>query len=447
MKKIFITISYLFILTIPQVLFAATCTLDTNPSPPVTSYEKNIDTLLSAIKKEWGKKSCPSIEVIAGNTTRVLNKMQGSDYDIWNFFRNNAFFLDTSDKMLLPSAKKHDDYILSIQQKILATGAEIGGKCAGDEVRFEQDIQIGNSRYKTKNRILQEVLNDMYTQNGKVLSFYRDLVSNVQNNEYLDESKFTVAPEGFSDEMREFYSPANIQQCHDEDAKKKKIEKTQQEWLQEAMKYPESVSVWKKAFELLLYWRSAQPETPEEANPTTTAYAKTGGLGNSMTLLNQSIFKIFWFLGNSQWWPAEKVRESSKKRAADVGLVQSSFPELAEALKNAGWNASPSIILAEYDKVGYLSNFARLSSSNQDENLNNNIAPNAEQNNNHMVPLVQTMEMLVQDQEDTKENAEKYCEAYGRQAENYPGKETCEKIMEEASQMYSIIQIKLVHYL
>ena len=131
--------------------------------------------------------------------------------------------------MLLPSAKKHDDYILSIQQKILETGAEICGKCAGYTVRFDQDIQIGNSRYKTKNRILQEVLNDMYAQNGKVLSFYRDLASNVQNNEYLDESKFTIAPEGFSNEMREFYSPANIQQCHDEDAKKKKIQETQQE--------------------------------------------------------------------------------------------------------------------------------------------------------------------------------------------------------------------------
>jgi len=88
---------------------------------------------------------------------------------------------------------------------------------------------MGNSRYKTKNRTLQEVLNDVYTQNGKVLSFYRDLASNVQNNEYLDESKFTVAPEGFSDDMREFYSPTNIQQCHDEDAKKQKIQETQKE--------------------------------------------------------------------------------------------------------------------------------------------------------------------------------------------------------------------------
>jgi hypothetical protein len=433
MKKIFIAIAYLFLLTIPQVLFAATCTLDTNPSPPVTSYEKNIDILLSAIRKEWGKTSCSNAAVSGGNPGRVLSKMQGSNYDIWDFSRNNRLFLDTSDKMLLPSAKKHDDYILSIQQKILETGAEIAGKCAGDEVRFEQDIQIGNSRYKTKNRILQEVLNDLYAQNWNVLSFYRDLASNIQNNEYLDESKFTVAPEGFSHEMREFYSPANIQQCHDEDAKKKIIEKTQQEWLQEAMKYKESVSVWKNAFELLLYRRSAQPETPEEGNPTITSYAKTGGLGNSLALLNKSIQKIFWFLGNSQWWPAERVREAAKQMAADVGLVQFLFPQVAQQRKDAGeWDFSPSLILSDNDRARLLNDSTRLSSSTQDENLNNNIAPNAEKNNNHMARLVQTLEKLIKDQTDTKENFDKYCEAYGRQAENYPGKETCEKILEAA---------------
>jgi len=179
--------------------------------------------------------------------------------------------------MLLPSAKKHDDYIQGIQQKILETGAEIGGKCA-DANRFKEDVQIGDSRYKTKNRTLQEVLSDTYAQNSEVLSFYRDLASNVRNNEYLDESKFTMAPEGFSDDMRGFYSPENIQQCHDEDAKKQKIQETQKKGLAEAIKYPEAVGIWDKAREFLLFGRSAQPDNAQEANPTTTAHAKEGGL-------------------------------------------------------------------------------------------------------------------------------------------------------------------------
>lgn len=195
--------------------------------------------------------------------------------------------------MLLPSAKKHDDYIHNIQQRILETGAEIGSRCAGDIIRFQEDVQIKNSRYKTKNRILQEVLNHAYAQNSEVLSFYRDLVSNIKNNEYLNEDKFTIVPVGFSDDMREYYSSANIQKCHDEDAKKQKIEATQKKGLAEAIKYPQAVNVWKKAFEFLLYGRSAQPDTPEEANPSITAHAKEGGLGNSIALHNKLFQKIF----------------------------------------------------------------------------------------------------------------------------------------------------------
>lgn len=356
--------------------------------------------------------------------------MEGSDYDIWNFFRSNSFFLDTSDKVLLPSAKEHDDYILGIQQKILETGAEIGWKCAGDIIRFSEDVQIDNSRYKTKNRILQEVLNDVYAQSGKVLSFYRDLTSNVQNNEYLDESKFTVAPEGFSDDMREFYSPENIQQCHDEDAKKQKIQETQKEWLSEAMKYPQSVSVWKKAFEFLLFGRSAQPDSPEEENPTSTAHAKTGGLWNSMALLNRWFQKIFWFLGNSEWWPDKLVAEAGKKNSSNSGLVQSSFPEVAQFLKDAGWNASPSSMLQADGQAKDLNESVNLAQNSQTNNNVINIAPNAEKNNSLMQPLVGTVETNTNLQKNLEENVEEMCSAYSRQAQNLPEKASCEQIMQ-----------------
>ena len=409
--------------------YAATCTLDTTPSPAITSYEQNVDKVLEAIKKEWGKKSCPSGMMSPGNTKIVLSIMEGSDYDIWNFSTNNRLFLDTSDKMLLPSAKKHDDYILGIQQKILETGAEIGGRCA-DVVRFEENVQLGNSRYKTKNRILQEVLNDMYVQNGKVLSFYRDLASNVQNNEYLDESKFTVAPEGFSDDMREFYSPANIQQCHDEDAKKQKIQETQKEWLAEAMKYPQWVGAWKKAFELLLFGKSAQPDSPEEENPTNTAHAKTGGLWNSMALLNRLFQKMFWFLGNSEWSPDKLVAEASKKNASDTGLVQSSFPEATKSFEQASGksSASPLDYQRQYTSAGDLNKTVNLAQNSQTNNNVTNIAPNAEKNNSLTQPLVDVIETNAKTQENLEENEEIICSVHEKQAQNLPGKETCDEI-------------------
>ncbi len=432
MKNISRTSLWLILFLSHYGAYAATCTLDTTPSPAITSYEQNVDKILEAIKKEWGKKSCPNGTVSGGNTIRVLSIIEGSDYDIWNFSTNNRLFLDTSDKMLLPSAKKHDDYILGIQQKILETGAEIGGRCAGDVVRFEEDVQLGNSRYKTKNRILQEVLNDVYVQNGKVLSFYRDLASNVQNNEYLDESKFTVAPEGFSDDMREFYSPANIQQCHDEDAKKQKIQETQKEWLAEAMKYPQWVSAWKKAFELLLFGKSAQPDSPEEENPTNTAHAKTGGLWNSMALLNRWFQKMFWFLGNSEWWPKGLVAEASKKNASNTGRVPSSFPEVAQSLKDAGWNASPSSLLRTDGQAGDLNEWVNLAQNSQTNNNVTNIAPNTENNYSLTQSLVDVIETNAKTQEHLEENANTMCSVHEEQTQNLPGKATCEQIRMQA---------------
>lgn len=432
MRKISHITCWFFILTLSYSAYAATCTLDAQPSPAIASYEKNIDTILQAISREWSRASCTDSSMSAGNTKRVLDIMQWSNYDIWNFFRSSPFFLDTSDKMLLPSAKKHDDSIQSIQQKILETGAEIGGKCAGDIIRFREDVQIGNSRYKTKNRSLQEVLNDMYAQSGEVLSFYRDLASNVRNNEYLDEGKFTIAPEGFSDDMREFYSPENIQQCHDEDAKKQKIQETQKDGLAEALKYPQAVDVWKKAFQFLLYGRSAQPDTPEEVNPTTTAHAKEGGLWNSVALHNKLFQKIFWFFGNMQWGAAEKVREAGKQNAQDKWLVPTTFSQVAELVKNNGWSATPSSLRKEHERTQAFASYVQESLSQQASRTTDTVVPNYEQNSVITAPAVWAMEKYAETLENEKNIFDKLCrDAYEkRQALNFPGKDTCDEILE-----------------
>jgi hypothetical protein len=432
MRKILYITSCFSFLTLSYSAYAVTCTLDTQPSPAIASYEKNIDTILQAISREWGQASCADSSMSAGNTKRVLDIMQGSDYDIWNFFRSSPFFLDTSDKMLLPSAKKHDDSIQSIQQKILETGAEIGGKCAGDIIRFREDVPVENSRYKTKNRTLQEVLNDVYSQSGEVLSFYRDLASNVRNNEYLDESKFTIAPEGFSDDMREFYSPENIQQCHDEDAKKQKIQETQKKGLAEALKYPQAVDVWKKAFQFLLYGRSAQPDTPEEANPTTTAQAQEGGLWNSVALHNKLFQKIFWFFGNMQWGAAERVREAGKQNAQDKLLVPTTFSQVAELVKINGGNASPSSIQKELERTQEFAGYVQRSITEQETATVEKIAPNYEQNYTITTPAIWAIEKYSETLENEKNIFDKLCrEAYEkRQATNFPGKDTCDAILE-----------------
>jgi hypothetical protein len=135
-------------------------------------------------------------------------------------------------------------------------------------------VSIGDALYKTNKRTLQEVMNDLYGQSSEVLTFYRDLASNIRNSEYMDETNFTVAPDGFSDDMREFYSAENIQQCHDEDPKKQKIQEEQKKGLTEALKYPQGVSIWKKAFQLLLYGNNVVSQSQEGEAQSLVAHAK-----------------------------------------------------------------------------------------------------------------------------------------------------------------------------
>ena len=96
--------------------------------------------------------------------------------------------------MLLPSTQEHQNSILEIQQKILKASVDIGSKCAQGVVSFDEDVSIGNATYKTKNRTLQEVLKDTNEQTTHVLIFFRNLVTNVADREYIDETHFPIAP-------------------------------------------------------------------------------------------------------------------------------------------------------------------------------------------------------------------------------------------------------------
>lgn len=53
--------------------------------------------------------------------------------------------------------------------------------------------------------------------------------------------------------MRGFYSSENLQKCHDEEPKNKKIMEVMKEAFATGWKYPQAIQIWKDAFALLLY--------------------------------------------------------------------------------------------------------------------------------------------------------------------------------------------------
>ena len=173
--------------------------------------------------------------------------------------------------MLLAETQSHQNSILEIQERIFKAATEVASKCAQGSIRFDSDVVLdGGATYKTKGKLLQEVLVSTNDQTKHVLIFFRNLVTNVADREYVDETLFPIAPAGFANEMRNFYSSENLQQCHEEEPKNQKIMETLKQAFTTGWKYPQAIQIWKDAFNLLFY-RSAQLTGSGETDPSKEA--------------------------------------------------------------------------------------------------------------------------------------------------------------------------------
>lgn len=282
------------------------CALSTVPSPPVQSYSDNIDTVIAAVKKLAWPQVCqkpagyPSHLDVASPiqwVVQVLGNMKAAGYDLATLISEIRFYLDTSSK-LSAIEQKHQNSILDIQNKILAAGTYVGGRCAAN-TPFTENITINQSGYKTKGRTLQQVLDDMYGQTTQVLKYYRNLIKQISSNEeYKDNTEFTLAPATFAKDMQNFYNADDIQKCSDEDPQNKAITDSLKKAWTTGWKYPQAIKIWKDAFALLLY-RSSQIAWSDTSDPSKDAqiknivYSYKGWLSNSKYLINGSNLKEF----------------------------------------------------------------------------------------------------------------------------------------------------------
>ena len=203
MKRITLFLLFFILFFIESDAFAAQCTLDTVPSPSVEAYGKNIDKILEAAKKLSTSSTCTkpadagsylSVALPAQSVRGLLNALSAVGYDLTSLYSDIRYYFDSSDIMPLPQTQNHQNTILEIQGKILDTSAEIGSKCAQGVIRFTENVPLENSTYKTKDRLIQDVLLETYDQTKHVLIFFRNLVTNVSDREYIDETHFTIAP-------------------------------------------------------------------------------------------------------------------------------------------------------------------------------------------------------------------------------------------------------------
>ncbi len=442
MKKnlaLFTTLLFLFSY---QWVFAAECTLATTPSPSIEAYGKNVDKILEAAKKAANTSVCTrpegssahlEVAIPAQSVRALLNALSAVGYDLKSLLSDIRYYFDSSDTMLLTETQSHQNTILEIQQKILDASAEIGSKCAQWVVRFSEDVTLDwGATYKTKDRLLQEVLVDTYDQTKHVLIFFRNLVTNVADREYIDETLFPIAPKGFSNEMRNFYSSENIQKCHDEEPKNQKILETLKSAFTSGWKYPQAIQIWKDAFNLLFY-RSAQltwsgeTDASKEAQINSLVQAQKWWVGNSRLLLNSQFFKEFNKRANNQT-VLEGVKEVSKRIAYETFgslFTRQIIPDVRNENQGKAAVNIPKFPTSEQDGL-------RLATI--DKNLYTDYAvrkelvgQNKAQDPKTVVGLIHALEQLELARPIIEEAAQLICDLYWRQATNV-SRPTCQEL-------------------
>jgi len=442
MKRITLFLLFFILFFIESDAFAAQCTLDTVPSPSVEAYGKNIDKILEAAKKLSTSSTCTkpadagsylSVALPAQSVRGLLNALSAVGYDLTSLYSDIRYYFDSSDIMPLPQTQNHQNTILEIQGKILDTSAEIGSKCAQGVIRFTENVPLENSTYKTKDRLIQDVLLETYDQTKHVLIFFRNLVTNVSDREYIDETHFTIAPKWFANEMRKFYSSENIQQCHDEEPRNKKIKEVLKDAFSSWWKYPQAMQIWKDAFNLLLYrsgqlvWSGAN-DSSKEAQINSIVQAQKWGVWNSRFLINKQTLKE---IGNNpeNQTVFERAKETAKRIAGQTPgfnalFYRQTIPDLKKENSSGVVNIpkfptseQDGLRLASIDKSLYDDYAARKELVSQDK----------AQDPHTVVGLIQSLEYLELARPIIEEIAEKACKLYGWQGTNVP-RPTCQEL-------------------
>lgn len=425
MKKILFLFLFSFLFSFAEVF--AECVLNEVPSPPVDSYAKNMDVLIEAVKKEAERSECIRQDAAykIDSIKKLLLTMNSVWYNLGALNSDTRYYFDSGGTMQLPVFQEHQKSILEIQQKITEAGKVVGSHCA-QHVPFYEDVEMEASWYKTKKFNLEEVLTEMYRETTHVLIFYRNLATNVSDREYIDETRFPIAPKWFSQGMREFYSSKNIQACHDEDPKNQQIKKVIKDAFTVGWKYPQAIQIWKEAFALLLYrggqiFGSGETDAGKEAQITQILEAQKWGLSNSRVLNGKTLAEEFQWNTPRKMTVREQDTDLFKRIAYQVFwswsiLLRQVIPDIKEQQKDVG---TVNIDVVPEQDNDFKAREA-LDKQNYDDYMlrKNRISQDKSRNQDLGVGLINALREAEQMSLLVREMANTICKVYDRQAKN-----------------------------
>lgn len=97
-----------------------------------------------------------------------------------------------------------------------------------------------------------KTLSDLYLQTKNTFTLFRDLTTNVSERDYTDE-KIKIAPEKFTQEMRDYYASKNFQKCLDKDEKRVLIKQQIFDTSESIFNYKLGFDIWRGEYQTLLF--------------------------------------------------------------------------------------------------------------------------------------------------------------------------------------------------
>ncbi len=370
-STLFLLLSVLYISVSYNVFAEGGCTLSDTSASPIQQWKENIDILRSAVREEASKSVCdtavsPSAPSGFANYVATIIPLSSSIdlmreiyslSSLWtDFYAEADSFLDQSGPIM--ELKSHRSTIEEIERDIIETAQFVGTHCA-QSVKMTKNVLGEKTWYDSNRRTLSEISIDMAKQTKEVKRFFQVLAQWIQTEEYIDEVPFLIATPGFSTDMYVYYSPKHIQECRDNDPRKKAFMEVIKWAFTAGWKYPQAIQVWKDAMALLLYRGSdiigsGTYDESKEAQINSIVQARKGGVGNSDIMINSQFFKEFGYRPKSQTMD-EKTNLQERKAFYETigyGFVRKVIPSILTQKREAGTNFVRNIeTQEEYQKI------------------------------------------------------------------------------------------------
>lgn len=411
-------------------IFATTearCTMSDTSASPIQKWKENIDILNTAIRKRADEFSCEN-----GDTNGSAGLMR----EMYSQSSTGADFLPESDAFLDPSGpiqelKPHRTSIEDIEKSLLETAQYVWAHCA-QWSKMTTNVLEWKARYNTQRRTLTEIMVDMTKQTKEVKRFFYVLSQWVQTEEYIDEVPFLIATPGFSKDMYVYFSPKHLQECRDNDPRKKAILDVMKEAFTSGWKYPQAMQVWKDAMALLLYrWSQltglGSQNTDKDNQINSIVQARKGGIGNSDILINSQFFKELWYRPNSKTVGEKVATQEHKALYETIGyeFMRKVIPNLASQsdvnntalIKNIQTQEETQKIQEIQDRTEALYAQYRNRLWNIEQGKANDPLPGSE--------LVKNIEAEKQIRKNAETAEKNICNITGKQAVTVPGATRC----------------------